>query len=75
MAYYCPECGEELVLEDDGDYYCDNCMIYYHPSIAKYYDDPSKCGNEPRSDGEQGCNACGNPAYPKCKSGCPLFDD
>jgi len=22
-----------------------------------------------------GCRACGNPAYPKCKSSCPLFDD
>ncbi len=22
-----------------------------------------------------GCRACGNPAYPKCKASCPLFDD
>jgi predicted amidophosphoribosyltransferase len=22
-----------------------------------------------------GCAACGNPAYPKCKSSCPMFDD
>ena len=75
MAYYCPECGSEMVLEDDGDYYCDNCMTYYAPSIAEQYDDPSECGTEPREDGEQGCIACGNPAYPECKASCPLFDD
>lgn len=22
-----------------------------------------------------GCRACGNPAYPNCKSSCPMFDD
>lgn len=22
----------------------------------------------------EGCAACGNPAYPDCKSSCPLFD-
>lgn len=25
--------------------------------------------------GDEGCDACGNPAYPECKSSCPLFDD
>ena len=24
---------------------------------------------------EEGCEACGNPAYPECKSSCPIFDD
>ena len=24
---------------------------------------------------EEGCSACGNPAYPDCKSSFPLFDD
>lgn len=24
---------------------------------------------------EEGCRACGNPAYPDCKSSCSLFDD
>lgn len=23
----------------------------------------------------EGCEACGNPAYPKCKTSCNLFDD
>lgn len=23
----------------------------------------------------EGCSACGNPAYPDCKSGCNMFDD
>lgn len=22
-----------------------------------------------------GCRACGNPAFPNCKSSCPMFDD
>lgn len=22
-----------------------------------------------------GCAACGNPAYPACKTSCPMFDD
>lgn len=22
----------------------------------------------------EGCNACGNPDYPKCKYSCPMFD-
>ena len=26
-------------------------------------------------EGDVGCTACGNPAYPECKSSCPLFDD
>jgi len=25
--------------------------------------------------GDEGCAACGNPAYPECKTSCPLFDD
>lgn len=23
----------------------------------------------------EGCSACGNPAYPNCKTSCPMFDD
>lgn len=23
----------------------------------------------------EGCAACGNPAFPNCMSGCPMFDD
>ena len=26
-------------------------------------------------DSDFACDACGNPAYPDCKSSCPLFDD
>ena len=31
--------------------------------------------NEFRDYPGKGCRACGNPAYPNCKSSCPLFDD
>ena len=27
------------------------------------------------NDTPEGCEACGNPAFPKCISGCPMFDD
>ena len=83
MAYYCPECGEELVLEDDGDYYCDNCMCYHSisPGQERFYEDPDGY-LEYRDDEKKesdlpgpGCRACGNPNYPKCIDSCPLTDD
>lgn len=37
--------------------------------ICKAYDEDDD------DDGDVGCDACGNPAYPKCKDSCPLFDD
>ena len=61
MAYYCPICGEEVTIDADGDFYCESCDAYYDSADSD-------------SD-EAGCIACGNPAYPKCKSSCPLFDD
>ncbi len=78
MAYYCPECGEEMVLEDDGDLYCDNCMCYY--PCSDDYTDPNRylwVTDEDKSNDipGPGCRACGNPAYPNCIDSCPLMDD
>ena len=76
MAYYCPQCGEEMVLEDDGDLYCDNCMCYYSPSDSYKDPDMHTWYNAPESNGPgPGCRACGNPAYPNCIDSCPLMDD
>ena len=77
MSVYCPECGCELVLEDDGDYYCNACEVYFDPIIAKYYSEPLSpdyCADA-KDCPEEGCRACGNPAYPKCVDSCPLLDD
>lgn len=78
MAYYCPRCGEEMVLEDDGDLYCDNCMVYY--SQSDDYTDPDRhtweTDENDNYDGPgPGCAACGNPAYPDCMASCPMYDD
>lgn len=35
--------------------------------------DSGECDCEDDAIGE-GCAACGNPNYPKCKAGCPMFD-
>lgn len=78
MALYCDRCGTEYTLDDDGDYYCPQCnyWISIPEKAKKYY---SKQDNYLTNDSsyttEQGCAACGNPAYPKCKTSCPLFDD
>lgn len=81
-TYYCPECGKEMVLEDDGDYYCDNCMCYFSvpESQVSFFKNPlsyliKDIFENPKDEQEQGCKACGNPAYPECKNSCKLFDD
>ena len=80
MAYYCPQCGSEMVLEDDGDVYCDNCMCYYGLNNPDDYSDPNWYLRETDEnigdlDPGPGCRACGNPVYPNCIDSCPLMDD
>ena len=49
---------------------CADCAIEaYESEVDEEYDE-----NNDASD-DEGCIACGNPAYPECKSSCPLFDD
>ena len=64
----CPVCGHRMSrVKDmwgnwDGETYeCNYC------SGGSYDDD--------YDDGDGGCAACGNPAYPDCKTSCPMFDD
>ncbi len=51
--------------------YCADC------AIEKAENDSSIYSSDYDDDDEvdEGCIACGNPAYPDCKSGCPAFDD
>ena len=63
----CPVCGHRMSrVKDmwgnwDGETYeCNYCS-------GEDYDD--------EDDGDVGCAACGNPAYPNCKTSCPMFDD
>ncbi len=32
-------------------------------------------GDDDDDDIEDGCIACGNPDYPRCKASCSMFDD
>ena len=67
MAKKCPTCGKKME-EYDAFYTCDECDVFIY-----------KRGYEPREEKPErmpaGCSACGNPAYPDCKSSCSLFDD
>ena len=77
MVYYCPECGEEMIREEDGDLYCDNCMCYF--SYNKNYTDPNRYlwitdADEAITDTGPGCKACGNLSYPKCIDSCRLMN-
>lgn len=45
-------------------------------SYEDYSDDDIYCDyDDYDGDDDVGCIACGNPAYPDCKSSCPMFDD
>ena len=61
----CPVCGHRMSrVKDswgtwDGETYTCTCCSGY--SYMDYSD--------------EGCMACGNPAYPYCKDSCPLYDD
>jgi len=69
----CEVYGAEFDLDDTywaiSDYDCDihGGMC---PSCAQEYEDDCVGGSVDR-----GCEACGNPDYPRCKSSCSAFDD
>lgn len=75
MAYKCLVCGGKMKKTGTGyePWECMDCgarasETYYGGLAfdAVYFDD---------DDSDVGCMACGNPAYPECKTSCPLFDD
>lgn len=60
----CPDCGHRLSRSKDIWGNWDGSYICYHCA-----------NNSDEDDYEEGCAACGNPAYPNCKASCPMFDD
>ena len=76
MKYRCLVCGGKMKKVGNGyePWKCTECGARasetYWGGLAfdgSYFDD--------EDEGDVGCDACGNPAYPKCKDSCPLFDD
>ena len=87
----CSNCGARYNKQETADRILDYCMIYsesdfgdlcFDCAVEKFINDT---GEDPAHFHEDdydeedvsdvGCIACGNPAYPKCKTSCPLFDD
>lgn len=79
----CDKCrasfNKRKVEEETNEYYgkgkykwvCDNWGTFCGDCIYEYLNDD----DDYEDGGDEGCAACGNPAYPECKSSCPLFDD
>lgn len=88
-TYTCERCGSEFVLseaiwqfenhfhgdlsyQDFWEKLCGDCAIdeveSKMPEAFEDEDSDYSCKSE-------GCIACGNPAYPNCKSSCNMFDD
>ncbi len=74
---YCPKCGSEVVLVEDGDFYCNVCDMYIDPNAVEDQPVPTMLSYMAgrRDLPGEGCRACGNPVYPKCMDACPLFDN
>ena len=77
MSYTCLVCGGKMKKVGNGyePWECTECGARAYESQygglafdAEYFDDYGE-------DSDVGCIACGNPAYPDCKTSCPLFDD
>ena len=61
----CPKCGWDEWEFDDGYFTCNQCGHKWYSGLD--YDDVYS--------EDAGCDACGNPDYPKCKWSCPLIDE
>ena len=62
--------GTNLYAQWDEQILCADCAIEaYEAEVDEEYDEDDNDLDD------EGCVACGNPAYPECKSSCPLFDD
>jgi hypothetical protein len=63
--YVCPNCWYQINISNGIR---DFTREYYLNEYGQYYFD--------NDDGpEEGCRACGNPAWPNCKTSCPMYDD
>ena len=60
-----PERDKDVLVTRDYDGREDNNKSCRYGEVASCYGE----------DDDIACNACGNPAYPNCKTSCSLFDD
>lgn len=71
--WICPNCDFEVEDADEYESTGPYAELFQDISLLnsynEYYDD------EEYDEPGPGCEACGNPAYPDCKTSCPLFDD
>lgn len=69
----CPICGGTMERTGEGfePWICTSC------NVTAYEDEYGRpvVDEEKYEEGDVGCDACGNPAYPECKASCPMFDD
>ena len=63
----CPNCGSKM---NSYDTFWD-CEVCGEFKVKKGYE--TKEEKEPNM--PYCCSACGNPAYPNCKTSCSIFDD
>ena len=77
MAYKCLVCGGKMI-KTNRSYEPWECVECHARAFESQYGglafDAEYFENED-NDSDVGCIACGNPAYPDCKTSCPLFDD
>lgn len=57
------------------DYWDDRILCADCAAQVFYNDITEDSDYDDDEDRNEGCVACGNPAYPDCMSGCPAFDD
>ena len=86
IDWYCDYCNDYLNSQSGfhdgyGNWTCTICG-HINPINENEIIEDDDFGNDasydfdPEDDilSEPGCAACGNPAYPKCKPSCPMFD-
>lgn len=71
-VWYCPDCDFEVEDFDEYTSYGPYAELLETTFLADPYDDTY---DDDFDEPGLGCEACGNPAYPDCKTSCPLFDD
>lgn len=78
--WYCDECGASLNEQSGfspycGTWECTECGYENDISEDNIIDEDDEYYDSDNGEYNSGCAACGNPAYPKCMSSCPMFDD
>ena len=72
------DCGTGMLpIGDTDNFHCPSCGAMWDLHEYLYRGPFSKILGPFYTDDyiPEGCEACGNPAYPKCKTSCNLFDD